>query len=310
MNIEKRAVAGAAVAAMLLAPVAGSASQLVLTTCGRVPAQVTAVLAGDLSCAYHCASDETKPCDLADPDASCGRLQDSCEPDTIALGAGAQLRLNGHTIHPAYQGDGVVCGEPGERGTCSVFGPGRIAGEKGIGVFGRSMNVVLRNLTIDGSDAAVITDGKLMASYLQLGEDRENGLSAGGTMFLRNVSLGVDGAHVPGNIFVSNVIVRGRIEAGGDVRGSGVRLVRKGITAKNVILSDVFGAYTPGQDGPGSVVARERLRLTRSSVTGNEVYDGVPDLVSGRRPELVRTRCDNSARYDDRSVSWNVCRDD
>jgi hypothetical protein len=296
----------------LLVAAGGSAAAILdLTSCGKVPQRTTAVLRNDVSCGFHCSSDETRPCDLADPDASCDHPQDYCVPDSIQLAGGARLRLDGHTIHPAYQGDAVVCGEFGDQGTCFVDGPGTIAGQKGIGIWGRSMNVTLRNLRIDESDAAVITEGKLTASNVVLGDGRSNNLSSGGTMFLRNVYIGgEDRSRSAGNVFVNNVIVHGGIDAGGDVRGSGVLLMRNGIRAENVYLSHVFGENVPGRDGPGSIVARAKLRLVSSTVTGNEAYDGVPDLVSGRRPELIASRCGTSARYSDPTISWNVCRDD
>lgn len=306
-----RCLAAAALLGALLPSPGAFAGRMSLSSCGAVPAGMTAVLAADVACGFHCSSDETRPCDVAEPELSCARAQDYCVPDTIRLGSASRLYLDGHTIDPAYQGDAVVCGEIGQRGTCFVYGPGRIAGEKGIGVWGRSMNVVVRGLVIDGSDAAVITDGKLVASDLVLGEDRENGLTSGGTMFLRGVVLGGDsGASSAGNVIVRDVTVRGGIVAGGLVRGARVHLVRNGIRARDVDLQDVDGTNVPGQDGPGSVVAERRLRLIRSVVTGNEDYDGNPDVVSGERPRLVHTVCGVSARYADRTATWGVCRDD
>lgn len=84
----------------------------------------------------------------------------------------------------------------------------------------------------------------------------------------------------------------------------------EGIEARDVDLSRVFGEYTTFRDGPGSIVAERKLRLVKSSITGNEEGDGRPDIVSGLRPQLVRTTCGRSGELGDLEADWGVRRND
>jgi hypothetical protein len=301
------------VAALLATPVAARAATIRLSACGAVPDHAIAYLSDDVTCALYCASDPATVCDPNSPGRTCPSATDTCVPAPITLGNGAQLRLNGHTIRTAHKAVAIACGSsPDQRGTCTIVGPGRVTASSGIGVAGGAMNVTLRNLTIDETTTAVTTKGKLSASYVDFSAPRQSyadAVSAGGTMVLRNVVLGsADRVEAAGNVFVSNITVYAGLRAGGDVRGSGVVLVTHGIVAKNIYLRDAFAEYV--DDAPGGLVASNSLRLTNSSITGNASRPGNPDIVSGRRPVLIRSVCDNSERYDDPDSTWDVCRDD
>jgi len=301
----------AALAATLVAVTASAAraEPLVLTSCSAVPPHTTAVLQDDLACGYHCANDPGEACDPAVQGGGCSEPS-FCEPDSIALGDGSRLLLGGHTLHLAYQGDGAVCGELGDSGRCSVIGPGHIAGDKGIAVWGRSMDVVVRNVTISRCDGGVLTDGKLYATNVVLAPDRENGLYSGRDMHLVNVVIDGDRDAVSEeDVFVRNVVLgKSGIVAAGRVRGEGVRLEGSGVSARDVSLRRVIGVPGEGYDGPGTILAEQGLRLADSIVVGNEEGDDRPDLVSGRRPVLARTTCGRSARFGDPDASWHVCR--
>lgn len=308
MEFRTRGQTIAAAAMVLLATQSANATTVVLTTCGAVPPRTTAVLAADLSCGSHCEFTGTA-CDPSDANA-CNRLE-SCEPDEIRLGAGSRLELRGHTLRPGFEGSGAICGQYGDRGTCSIVGPGTIAGQKGAGVRGGTMSVVLRDLIIGGSNVAASTDGRLTAIDVTLLGDRENGLSSGGDMVLRNVVI--DGyADVVSleDVSVRDVVLsRSGIRAAGRVRGSSVQLRGGSIQGRDVDLRRVSGAFAAPQGVPGAVIAERRLRLTSSSITGNMV-DGRPDIVSGEKPKLLRTQCGRSGHFGDRVVDWSICSDD
>lgn len=109
----------------------------------------------------------------------------------------------------AHQVNGVECGEYGDTGTFTVRGPGMIAGEKGVAVFGRTMNVFVRDLTIQRCDVGVSTEGKLLATNVLLAPDRESGLSSGGDDPGNVVIDGYGYAVALQDVFVRNVVLGG-----------------------------------------------------------------------------------------------------
>lgn len=106
------------------------------------------------------------------------------------------------------------------------------------------------------------------------------------------------------------MVGKGGVDAGGTVRGENVLIDGDAIRGREVYLRRATNVIPGVGVRPGRIVAERQLGLTDSRVIGNEESDRRPDLTAGRRPRLVRTVCDRSARFEDPSADWNVCRDD
>lgn len=151
-------MAAVLVAAALAAPAA--AATIPVSSCAaEVPAHRTGVLTNDVACMRYCTAFPTIPCDPGcplDPD-------DSCRAEHIRLGRGARLRLDGHTIVGAYNQDAIACSDDEPGGTCTVLGPGLVQSTKGSAIASATMNVVVRDLRMEGSYGAISTQGKVDA---------------------------------------------------------------------------------------------------------------------------------------------------
>lgn len=301
-----RALFGSVVALVVaLGATQGAASPL--TECGgTILADGKGVLQNDVTCHRRCSNDRSTICDdLSDGD-PCGKRKGLCEADQFVLEHGATLDLNGHVIEFAYQRAGAICGTSSdERGRCIVKGPGTIQGGKGSGIVGRSMDVIVKNITISFTDAAISTKGHLVADGLVIPHDRENSIYAAKGMTLRNVHLdGESGAYSDGDVTFSGGELGphgGTIVAGGRLRGNDVTLSGGGgVTARSIVLRHASSEPNPGGDAPTHASASARLRLVDSDVASIE---------SGRAPVLVRSTCETSS-VSGSSASWGVCSND
>jgi hypothetical protein len=300
-------------AALLLDVTSGEAATMVLDRCTDVPPGTTAVLEADLTCGGHCSLSPEIACDATGGNEQCPGLDNSCEPDVVRLGRGSRLLMRGFTLNPVLYGKAIECGVPGDRGVCTVVGPGRIAGQKGIAVQGNTMDVVVRDLKIDRSNAAILTEGKIRATGLEIESDRENDLSAGGVVTVtRSRILGYGGVRSRRNVRLRDVeIGYGDVNATGTVRGVDVLIHHdSAIRGHDVHLRRATNVVPGVGPRDGWVVAERKLVLMDSVLIDNDEREGRPDIISGQRPRLVRTVCGRSAHLDDLALSWNVCSND
>lgn len=282
---------------------ASGAANVPITACGvTIPAGQRGVLQNDVSCQNRCSNDPSILCSPGDDDGVCG--VGSCRAEKLALEAGAQLDLAGHTITMALHGDGVVClGPAGNAGRCTVTGPGLFAGAKGAAIASAHADLIVENVTIDRCDDAIWTRGRLKATGLVTESGRENTVHAlGGVRLRRSVIAGDYGIVTDGDVRVDDVELSapGGIQAGGRVRGRDLQLSRYAdVYGRDVALRRVLVVPEPFSEPP-VITAERSLRLLESAVLAIE---------SGRRPQLPRTTCETSTVFGT-SSSWGVCSGD
>jgi hypothetical protein len=285
-----------------------TAAPIPITTCGAtIPAGQRAVLQNDVTCDWRCSGDPSIVCGYNGDHLCNGTTQGYCTADRFIVEPGATLDLNGHTIAMAYQADGVRCGSSAAAtGRCKVFGPGEFKGGKGTAIVGVDTDLVIKDITIGRCDTAIETKGRLTVKGLTLLSDRENSVTAGRGMSIKDSNVnGGYGISSPGDVVVANVTLGPKaagIHSGRTLRAHDVTLQgRTGLSARDLVVRRVTMSADP--DDPDQVpllVAKRRLRLVDSTAGAIE---------SGEEPTLVRSTCETSTVYDTTST-WGVCTDD
>jgi hypothetical protein len=265
-----------------------------VTTCGQhVPDGAMAVLQTDLTCgAGTCEVDSSISCQV-DGDCPAG----ACAPGAVVLGRNASLSLNGHSISSSGNGTGIYCPPrpcpdpnhscvPEVPGTVTISGPGTISGGA-YGIFCRSRRTVVSNVQVENIDFFGAGDGIVVP-----------------VLIATNVSVtGSDRGVLASSVRATNLTASSNRHAG--------------ISADAVRGSQVFVENNgPGDSRlsfPAGIFAT-RCRLLDSVVTGNFAGARPIDLLTFRRPVLVRTTCDSSVVPDPTgkptAASWGVCTND
>jgi hypothetical protein len=261
------------------------------------------MLTADMKCEAHCADHPEIDCEGYGEEACPG--SNACIEQQIALGRGARLDLGGHALRHAYEGTAVICGTPGERGTCTIVGPGSIIGGKGTGISGGTMDVVARNLTIDFTDTAVGTQGSVVLQDVELGASREDQVVAGRGIRAVRGSIGPAGFLAGGDLVATGVGAQGSaiLIAAGTVRVRDMHIPLSAYVAGldvflRRVTSDPY--YFTGVAN-AQITADRSLRLMNSSVA---------TIQSGRRPRLSPDSTCEWSRMADSPATWDVCASD
>ena len=288
--------------AVFVWPGPASGADVEFTACGgAVPPHQTGALRKDVVCVYRCSNDPSRVCDGYEDELNC---PDHCLPERFTLGDGAKLELRGHSIKFAYESSAVGC-EGGAGGTCSVVGPGSIVGGKGAGVSGGAADVLVENLSIVFTNAAVYTDGRLLAKRLKIGFERENQLRAGKGIWLEYSRIASEaGAQSGGDMLVEHTQLGpdGEYFVPGSFRGHHLKLAGGlSVFAKHIRLRQVVTTPDLRRALGGALLsAAGDLRLTLAHVFSIE---------SGRPPHLDRSVCRESRRFGSQAT-WGVCTND
>lgn len=286
---------------------ASSYATVAITECGQtVPKDERGIVQNDLHCDYRCSGDRSIVCAYDDSTTCEDQGKGFCFSEDVALEPGAVLSLNGHDITAPFKRSPISCGTAeGDRGRCTVRGPGRIdPGNHGV-VSYYGLDLVLKNLTIDGGgwyDVAV-TDGRVTMRGVEIRGGYSYGIRA-----RRGISLvGVDATPLESIESDGDIVLDG-VELG----GFGSVVTPRTIRGRNVVLhwgSKIEGhrvllrGATRGSDevGPvGQVRGKRRVKLVDSEVA---------TVVSGAEPRLVRSTCDQSYVLGG-AGSWQVCTQD
>jgi hypothetical protein len=237
-------------------------------------------------------------CGIVIPDRTIGSLQGDLDctgktTNAIELRTAAKLYLNGHTIVAPSTRSGVYCW-PTTPSTCVIEGPGSISGGN-IGIR-PAARVRVRNLDIhhNGIGIETIYGDLPVASVVEL----QN------VDIHDNVGDGIAGG---GKIRATDVTIQSNGGVGTTSFGPS-RLVRTTITG-NGSAGIVTGQYKT--DTGWYPYTKRLLMLVDSTVTGNGLSDGRPDLLSGKRPSLKRSTCGTSADpIQPGNLTWGVCSGD
>jgi hypothetical protein len=206
----------------------------------------------------------------------------------------ATLSLNGHTIIGRLD-IAAVAGDVARR--FAVVGPGAITGA-GTGISGGlRTRVTIRDVDLshnqDGIDVAL---GKLDLTNVTIESDR-SGIVGAKTIHAQTLTVTTNGN---GDCILGDSIHGTDVTVTGCYTGIGV------LGSARLQRLNAIGNVTIGVDAG-------RVRLIDSAVTGN-IFIGQPlDILSKRRPLLIRTSCGVSRqKLIDGSVgpTWGVCADD
>ncbi len=211
----------------------------------------------------------------------------SCEKSCIIAGPG--------TI------TGAIVGIAGHRRATATVSDVNISGCGFAGILDGTAHLTVHatNVTVTGSQGPGIQVRNLLATNVSANNNGTDGLYA--YVELRGTNLtannnGGTGVVVFGRTRVANVTANNN--TGG------------GVTAYKSARLD--GLTAQGNTGPG--IFGERPRLRNSTVTGNVFHAAPLDLLTERRPRLLNTSCDHSARFDEEQQSagapWGVCSGD
>lgn len=297
-----------ATALMLGLASAASAASTPITTCGgTIAAGQRGVLQNDVTCDYRCSGDPSIVCGYGGDHLCNGTTQGSCKAESFTLEPGATLDLNGHTIHMAYHAAGARCGASADdTGRCVVRGPGTFHGGKGTAIEGGRTHVVVRNVSIENCDDAIKTGGRVVLDGISVSPDRENTVSSGGALTIRNSTIdGGYGMYARGDVRLENVVLGPKaagVTTESTLRARDVTLhAGTGLGGRNIVARRVTSVPDPlGIEDGASLAAERNLRMVDSDVDF---------LFSGLQPVLVRSTCALSFLYDG-SSSWGVCTDD
>jgi hypothetical protein len=293
--------------ALVLAWPGSSFATVAITECGQtVPKDEHGIVQNDVHCDYRCSGDRSIVC--AYDDATTCERQDKgvCGSEEVVLEPGAVLSLNGHAITAAFKRSPILCGTAeGDRGRCTVKGPGRIdPGTHGV-VSHTGLDLVLKNLTIEGGgwyDVAV-TDGRVTMSGVEIRGGYTFGIRA-----RRGITLVGVAATPLESIESDGDIVLDGVELGGLTHVATPRTIR----GRKVVLHSgskldghrvlLRGAMRGGDEtGPvGEVRGGRRVKLVDSEVA---------TMGSGTEPQLVRSTCQQSYVLGGMG-SWQVCTQD
>jgi hypothetical protein len=190
----------------------------------------------------------------------------------------AVLDLNGHAV--ASGGTGVHC--LGRR--CAVHGPGEVRNALYVGILASAYSARLNVADVDVHD---------------------NG-SAGIIASAGKPRVALERVHAHDNAVGVEVIYRGRI-AGEDVdasnnHGNGIVAGSYFHFKRLTLTGTTNGPYT----GDGLVCLYGGGIIVDSTVTGSS---GI-DIVTVKRPKVVRSACGTSRRIDASGPTWGVCAND
>jgi len=267
-----------------------------ITACGQlVPAGDVGVLQDDLDCggdeaAGRCLEPAAVACaeNPACTDTGCGG---------IVLRADATLQMNGHTVANGT----VSC----PLKSCSIIGPGVIAGGYGLDSTGTGTLTVSGGLDVHGGEIGIAAyTGHAVLQDVTVSDVENNwGIIGFRKLLLTNVT--------------ANDCEIG-ILAYGPLKGSNITAndnTRAGIVAVRSVK--VTGLMATGNgatpEGTGGVQAAKGLvRLVDSVVTGNFFQGTTPlDLNTARRPRLIDSTCEHSGlRGTATGSAWGVCSQD
>lgn len=212
----------AAVAVVAGLAMSAAAAPIPISSCGaEVPARRTGVLTNDVQCQLYCTDFPSVPCSPGcplDPD-------DSCRSETIRLGRGAKLRLDGHTIAGAYNRTAILCVDERPGGTCTVVGPGEVQSNKGSAIGSLDMNVRVRDLLMAGSYGAIQTLGKVDVRGSVFGSWDYDVYGASTIRLVDTTSGQGGGFYATKRIDLRNVETRSSLFSDGRIVGRGVTLV-------------------------------------------------------------------------------------
>lgn len=212
----------AAVAVVAGLSTSAAAAPIPISSCAaEVPARRTGVLTSDVQCQRFCTDFPTVPCDPGcplDP-------EDSCRSETIRLGRGAKLRLDGHTIVGAYNRTAIECSDQKPGGTCTVVGPGQVLSEKGAAIGSLAMNVRVRDLYMEGSYGAIRTSGKVDVRRSVFASRDFDVYEASTIRLVDTTSSRGGGFYATRRIDLRNVETASALQSDGRIVGRGVTLV-------------------------------------------------------------------------------------
>ncbi len=272
---------------LLLSPVLPDALALDVTACGqRVPNHQQAVLQADLSCppAGFCMSVFGGP--ISDQacvdDFECGS-QMACRHFAVLLERGARFALNGHSIMgtnpPVGLNPGVLCYDGSTHGTCTVTGPGTIAGfYEGVLVDGQKAK--LSGVTLTGNAYGVEAFSKILQLTGVVASSNRYGIITN-----RLMAKGLDAS---GNAEFGIALASGGTRAV-DVTANGC-----GDVGVLVLGPAKFEGLTANGNGGPGIAAAADLLLVSSTVTGNNGAGAGYDILA-TSPRLQGTTCGKSA---------------
>lgn len=213
----------------------------------------------------------------------------------ITLRDGAKLSLNGHRIVGPANGQGVACWPAVAPAlTCTIEGPGQITGARfGIAASSKSR---IRNLTVHGNEVGIwVVYGDVAHAAL---------VDLKGVTIRDNAAEGIMGG---GAIRATDTAITNNGGVGTTSYGPS-RLVRTSITG-NGGSGVVTGRYSWFYER--YFYTKRNLILVDTTVSGNGLVDGGVDILSGKRPRLLRSSCGTSADpLTDGAPSWGVCAGD
>lgn len=199
-----------------------AAAPIPISSCdAEVPARRTGVLNNDVQCQMYCTDFPSVPCNPGcplDP-------EDSCRSETIRLGRGANLRLEGHTIVGAYNRTAISCVDEKPGGTCTVVGPGAVQSHKGAAIGSLAMNVRVRDLMMVGSYGAIHTSGKVDVRRSVFGSWDFDVWEASTIRLVDTISGQGGGFYATKRIELRNVETKSSLLSDGRIVGRGVTLI-------------------------------------------------------------------------------------
>ncbi len=220
MQTQRIVVATLGIVAGLV--LSAAAAPISISSCdAEVPARRTGVLTSDVQCQMYCTDFPTVPCNPGcplDP-------EDSCRSETIRLGRGAKLRLDGHTIVGAYNRTAISCVDEKPGGTCTVVGPGEVQSDKGAAIGSLAMNVRVRDLLMVGSYGAIHTSGNVDVRRSVFGSWDFDVWEASTIRLVDTISGQGGGFYATKRIDLRNVDTRSSLLSDGRIVGRGVTLI-------------------------------------------------------------------------------------
>lgn len=210
----------------------------------------------------------------------------------VLIGNGATLSLNGHTV-TGRPDIAAVAGDVARR--FAVVGPGTITGA-GTGIAGAlKTRVTIRDVDLSENDFATdVPLGTVDLTSVTV-ESHHSGISAG-TVRAQTLTVTTND---------SGDCILGRTIRGTDVTVTGCHTGIGALGSARLQRLTATGNVTIG-------VSAARVRLLDSVVTGN-IFIGQPlDILSTRRPSVIRTTCGVSRQLigDVVGATWGVCADD
>jgi hypothetical protein len=198
----------------------------------------------------------------------------------VTLGRKAALFMNGHAISGG-RGDFAVAIQCAA--SCTISGPGVIsnvtaavlAGSLGVGRETRAL------VSVDGITVHDVTDGF----------DADEGIRASNLVIMRAVVA---------------------LRAGGRIEGSNVSVTEADESAAEAAVVRFTRLSVTGGTGAGVIATRVRLvdSVVMQKIAGSPMLTSGVDVLTVKRPRLVRSTCGRSARLVRGGVpggTWDVC---